>query len=676
MKHSGIKLPCTKCNELFTSKRSLDHHTSRNHPVSDKIHECTHCEYKTTYARNLTTHTTRHHGAKLTCTKCDVSFALKMSLDNHILQMHPESAASVSHKIYECTHCEYKTTHPGSLPRHLMKHTGAKIKCANCDASFAHKSSLEDHILQKHPEFATALSHKLRKCTQCEYETVHRKTFNRHMMIHTGNKFPCPNCDVSFTSKISLDNHILKKHPEFTASLSCKIYKCTQCQYKTTYRADLPRHVIKHTGNKCTKCDESFTTRQSLNNHILQKHPEFTALVSQKIHKCTYCQYKTTYAKHLVEHMMSHTAKLMCAKCDASFKTKIWLDNHILQKHPECTASVSFKIHKCTRCEYKTTQTRSLADHMTKHTGIKLPLTKKRPAFTASVPRKVHKCTLCQYRTTYKSLLTIHMMKHTGARLTCTKCDATFTNKQLLDNHILQKHPEFHASVSHKIHKCTSCQYKTTYTRYLDRHMMKHSAKLACTKCDATFTSKQWFENHMLQKHPEVTIAVSHKIHKCTDCEYKSLQKHQLTMHMMKHTGAKLTCPKCDASYLTKHTLDNHIVQNHPEVITYVSRKIHECTYCEYKSVQKLQLTVHMMKHTGDKFTCTKCDASFTFKRSLDNHIIQKHPESAGSLSRKIHKCTHCDYKTIHAQRMTKHKAKHMTKRKAKHNNTKRDGFT
>ncbi|VEN52648.1 unnamed protein product [Callosobruchus maculatus] len=57
----------------------------------------------------------------------------------------------------------------------------------------------------------------------------------------------------------------------------------------------------------------------------------------------------------------------------------------------------------------------------------------------------------------------------------CIYCNKTFKGKSGLDDHIVKRHPDFIASVSRKIHECTQCTYKTTYGRCIREHLMiKH----------------------------------------------------------------------------------------------------------------------------------------------------------------------------------------------------------
>ncbi|CAH2008368.1 unnamed protein product [Acanthoscelides obtectus] len=562
-----------------------------------KSFSCHICNYTSHCKKDLIGHIKRNNcylgsslGKQYLCIKCNKVFKSKTSLDNHLVKNHVGSIASV---------CDFKTAYKGDITRHMLKHTTKLRICKHCNTSFKTERSLFAHILKRHPNFSGTISSKIYECMHCAHKQIARSSFIKHLAKHGNQRtFKCINCDASFNNERRLESHTLQKHP--------KIRECVHCEYKTA------------TGSKrkCTKCDKSFTYTQTLDNHILQKHPELTASVSSKIHACTHCEYKTTLTHCLVTHMMKHTgAKLKCTKCDASFVTTKSLNNHILRKHPELTTSISRKIHECTHCEYKTT---------------------------------------------YKENLASHMMKHTGAKLKCTKCDKSFTYTQSLDDHILRKHPDLTASVSRKIHKCTHCEYKSLQKRKFIRHMMKHTeANLKCTKCDMSFTTTKSLDNHILRKHPEFITSVSRKIHKCTHCEYKTTYKAILVRHMMNHTGAEFTCTKCDASFTNQLGLDNHILREHPEIATSVSCKIHKCTHCEYKTTYAFYLANHMMKHTGAKLKCTKCDVSFRRKQCLDNHILQKHPAFTSSVSCKIHECTHCEYKTTYPHCLARHMLKH-----------------
>ncbi|CAH1974868.1 unnamed protein product [Acanthoscelides obtectus] len=300
--------------------------------------------------------------------------------------------------------------------------------------------------------------------------------------IHKPND--CVHCDMTFSVKRNLDDHIIRKHPDFIAEVSSKIYACAHCTFKTTIKEGLVRHMRKRPGaesdykpKKCVHCNVTFRIKRTLDDHIIRKHPDFIAEVSTKIHACTHCTYKSTIKENLVQHMLKHPEaegrhmdKHMeaeggcepksCFHCNATFKSKRNLDDHIVKNHPGFTAEISSKIHVCAHCTYKTARKDGLVRHLLIHSG-------------AEDDTKLKKC--------------VH-------------CNGAFRRKTTLDDHIIKKHPGYISSVSSKVHECIYCMYKTTIKGKLAKHMLNH---------------------------PDFTA-------------YKSSIKGNLVKHMLKHPGAKV----------------------------------------------------------------------------------------------------------------------------------------
>ncbi|CAH2003484.1 unnamed protein product [Acanthoscelides obtectus] len=533
------------------------------------------------------------------CIHCNQSFRYKRTLNNHIINKHPEYIASVSSKIHECTHCSYKTTIKDKFTRHILKHPGpdgsCKLSvCIHCNRTFIDKSNLDDHIIKKHPEHIASVLRKILECSHCTYKTIIKRELDNHIL----RKHPeyiasvlrkvleCAHCTYKTTIKRELDSHIIKKHPEYIASVSSKLHECKYCPFKATSKCYLARHMWKHPGAEgscepktCIYCHATFKWKKNLDNHIIKNHPEYIASVSSKIHECTHCSYKTTLKSELTKHMLKHPDAIscnmlnVCNHCNTTFMNKINLNDHIMKKHPEHAASVSRKIHECKYCEYKTTLKGHLAEHMAKHPEAESEL---------------------------KS---------------CIHCNGTFRSKAVLDNHIIKEHPNHIASISSKIHECKYCEFKTTLKDRLAKHMGKHPGAeggydlKTCTHCNATFKSKKSLDNHTIKKHPNDVASVSSKIHECNYCTYKTTTKGHLAIHMEKHPDAesvsyeRKTCIHCNATFKHKTDLDDHIIKKHPEYIASVSSKVHECPYCAYKTTIKRDFTRHMLKHPDAAYT-------------------------------------------------------------------------
>nr|CAI5852374.1 unnamed protein product [Callosobruchus analis] len=356
---------------------------------------------------------------------------------------------SVSSKKHECVHCNYKTTIKSKLEKHMLKHASFKFRiCEYCNASYKRKEYLDNHIFINHPDVKTSIKRKMHECPECDYKTTKKYSLNMHMLVHPGTKSDlgtCKYCNESFRGKTSLDNHVIKKHPDFITSIKRKIHECSQCNYKTPRKKAMERHTSTHTGAVfkvliCEHCNATFKWEETLDSHIFKNHPDLIASIKRKILECLHCTYKTTFKNTLRKHMIRHSNEpttfkpSVCEHCNASFNSKQTLDSHILRDHPDFVESIKSKIHECSKCSYKTIR---------------------------------------------KSTLTKHMLTHPSSDsdlIRCQHCNASFKRTVNLDNHVLRKHPDFEASIERKIHECEQCGYKSTLKSIITRHKLTHSS--------------------------------------------------------------------------------------------------------------------------------------------------------------------------------------------------------
>nr|CAI5818734.1 unnamed protein product [Callosobruchus analis] len=192
-------------------------------------------------------------------------FTDKVSLDDHLAKNHPNFFTPIARKVYACTICVYKTDQKSVLDRHMSTHPGTvsgsqRISCVHCDATFKFKISLDDHVVRKHPKFIKSVTRKLHECSKCSYKTTIKSNLSKHVTIHpvaaSSHKYPessssyepstCTHCNVVFKSKKALDDHVVREHPNFIKSVDRKIYRCTDCIYKTVFKYKFERHMSAH----------------------------------------------------------------------------------------------------------------------------------------------------------------------------------------------------------------------------------------------------------------------------------------------------------------------------------------------------------------------------------------------------------------------------------------------
>ena len=78
-----------------------------------------------------------------------------------------------------------------------------------------------------------------------------------------------------------------------------KLNKCNQCEYASSVKSSLRRHLKIHSGeksNKCNQCEFASAQAGTLKNH-LKTHS------GEKSNKCYQCDFASFQAGHLRKHM-------------------------------------------------------------------------------------------------------------------------------------------------------------------------------------------------------------------------------------------------------------------------------------------------------------------------------------------------------------------------------------
>lgn len=321
--------------------------------------------------------------------------------------------ANYNKSIYACDECNFVTTFSGAFKRHQNRHEEAHMQY---DAACSNHLEVQLHehtdgvcdcdnntdYLSSPPSQKSNDIDDLLRCSECEYLTTNRVSLKRHIRRkHQSGVFTCDSCDFTTTQPGNLDLHMRNHRVE--------LLQCTHCNYSTTHSGHMNTHMRKHAGT------------------LLQ---------------CDQCDYVTAYANELKIHVRKHTGELLqCDQCDFTSIDSRNLKVH-MRKH-------TGDLLRCDTCSYSTAHTGNMNIHMRKHTGEQF------------------ECKQCDYRTTRSDLLKKHVRKHTGDLFQCEQCDFRTSRSDHLREHT-RKH-------TGDLLQCQHCDYRTAYSTALTRHMRKHS---------------------------------------------------------------------------------------------------------------------------------------------------------------------------------------------------------
>ncbi|CAF3355538.1 unnamed protein product [Rotaria sp. Silwood1] len=379
---------------------------------------------------------------------------------------------------------------------------------------------------------------------------------------------------------------------------------CSYCNYTTTKKYLLQRHLKSHSTERPHKCI------------IFEKKSIMKDFVFVLFLKGAYCDrsFKTTI--QLTNHVNTHLGvkPFQCKFCSFSFTTSGELIRHVRYKH------TLEKPHRCDECGYATVELSKLRRHIRTHTG-----------------EKPYACPHCSYCSPDTFKLKRHLRVHTGERpYQCTICNFRFTQSNSLKAHMLTHQAE---KPSFPCSYCPSVMARKSDLRYhVSKQHSRQSEPLSCNKCDEDFPDKYTLRMHG-KTHKGQTI------HSCTHCEFSANTSQQLDDHMNKHRGTRpFQCSECGLMFAARADLRAHVTRTHRNASTTIitnspttnnRRPQRRTASLQHRYIgvssgiedDEQQQQQQPQQEHDDDYRCSICQRQFTSARLLDRHTYAVHEQ-------------------------------------------------
>ena len=162
------------------------------------------------------------------CPDCERVFYDSSNMKKHYISKHQGVT-------FPCDQCDKVYTHQQQLTQHIKGvHEGLTIKCEyeDCDKEFNFIHAYRHHVKVRHKNISYS-------CSYCDFKTANKHYLNEHTnRKHEGIRFECNACGKQLSSKARLREHYRFNHEGIS-------HKCTEenCNMKFSSKNNLSQHI-------------------------------------------------------------------------------------------------------------------------------------------------------------------------------------------------------------------------------------------------------------------------------------------------------------------------------------------------------------------------------------------------------------------------------------------------
>ncbi|XP_061178733.1 uncharacterized protein LOC133187391 [Saccostrea echinata] len=221
--------PEPQCQETFQEDIDFVLHIIQHEIGTKYSHTCAKCDFSTSSESMLSKHESKfHYESEKRCHVCTKRFKLPENLTKH-MEIHKTMLKSTN-DTFICDRCGQIHTNISKHRRHMSKHREKDRKeeqpCKVCGEVFVSAQNVAKHMFKCHPEVEHDIQAPKYPCAYCDYVSLNRGDFRRHMSTHKRtNHFVCKICERGFKDKPGLRIHI-RLHKQ---GRNNKKFRCFAC---------------------------------------------------------------------------------------------------------------------------------------------------------------------------------------------------------------------------------------------------------------------------------------------------------------------------------------------------------------------------------------------------------------------------------------------------------------